>query len=68
MQSARHVRVPMIIVHRAMILVSSHQIATVLTAISILTTTLSAKVMKIIIIFTQLSPSISFVLSIFFFH
>ena len=54
MQNARHVRVSMIIAHRAMILISSLQIATVRIANSILTVTLSAKVMKIIIIFTHL--------------
>ena len=53
MQNARHVRVSMIIAHRAMILISSLQIATVRIANSILTVTLSAKVMKIII-FTHL--------------
>jgi hypothetical protein len=46
MQNARLAQAPMIIAHRAIILISSHQIATVLSAISILTATLSVKVMK----------------------
>jgi len=46
MQNARYVQVPMIIARLAKILINSHQIATVLSAISILTATLSAKVMN----------------------
>jgi len=67
MQSARHARAPMIIAHLAMILVRSHQIAIVQTAINISITTMSAKVItKITIIFTPLSPSIGFIFSIMF--
>ena len=53
----------MIIAHRARILIKSHPIVTVLTAISILIATLNAKVMNTIIFFT-ISPSVSFVLSL----
>ena len=61
MQNARYVQVPMIIARLAKILINSHQIATVLSAISILTATLSAKVMNNNF---YTCPSISFILFI----